>query len=160
GAPRQAARYHVAEHPRSGDKLPLGDQAFDGDGEGHHGEPGDHPHRPVPVAHKVHEVRRLFHEGPRSLIAWPTVLFGPPGGGAGCPGPLRGLRLGTPSRLRSCAPSHACPARQDLVESAAMTRMVKCAKLGETLPGLPYKPFNDALGQRIYESVSAEAWKQ
>src|SRR5678816_1915834 len=40
----------------------------------------------------------------------------------------------------------------------AMTRMVKCAKLGETLPGLPYKPFNDALGQRIYDSVSAQAW--
>jgi Fe-S cluster biosynthesis and repair protein YggX len=39
-----------------------------------------------------------------------------------------------------------------------MTRMVKCAKLGETLPGLPYKPFNDALGQRIYDSVSAQAW--
>jgi Fe-S cluster biosynthesis and repair protein YggX len=40
----------------------------------------------------------------------------------------------------------------------AMTRMVKCAKLGETLPGLPYKPFNDALGQRIYDTVSAQAW--
>jgi Fe-S cluster biosynthesis and repair protein YggX len=39
-----------------------------------------------------------------------------------------------------------------------MTRMVNCAKLGETLPGLPYKPFNDALGQRIYDSVSAQAW--
>jgi len=39
-----------------------------------------------------------------------------------------------------------------------MTRMVKCAKLGETLPGLPYKPFNDALGQRIYDAVSAQAW--
>jgi Fe-S cluster biosynthesis and repair protein YggX len=42
----------------------------------------------------------------------------------------------------------------------AMTRMVKCVKLGETLPGLPYKPFNDALGQRIYDSVSAQAWTQ
>src|SRR5882724_915851 len=39
-----------------------------------------------------------------------------------------------------------------------MSRTVKCAKLGETLPGLPYKPFNDALGQRIYDSVSAQAW--
>jgi Fe-S cluster biosynthesis and repair protein YggX len=39
-----------------------------------------------------------------------------------------------------------------------MTRLVKCAKLGETLPGLPYKPFNDALGQRIYDTVSAQAW--
>jgi Fe-S cluster biosynthesis and repair protein YggX len=42
----------------------------------------------------------------------------------------------------------------------AMTRMVKCVKLGETLPALPYKPFQDALGQRIYDSVSAEAWRQ
>lgn len=41
-----------------------------------------------------------------------------------------------------------------------MSRMVKCAKLGQTLPGLPYKPFNDALGQRIYDNVSAEAWQQ
>jgi Fe-S cluster biosynthesis and repair protein YggX len=38
--------------------------------------------------------------------------------------------------------------------------MVKCAKLGETLPALPYKPFNDALGQRIFDTVSAEAWRQ
>ena len=40
-----------------------------------------------------------------------------------------------------------------------MSRMVTCAKLGETLPGLPYKPFNDALGQRIYETISAKAWQ-
>jgi len=39
-----------------------------------------------------------------------------------------------------------------------MTRMVKCLKLGETLPGLPYKPFNDELGQRIYDNISAQAW--
>jgi Fe-S cluster biosynthesis and repair protein YggX len=51
-----------------------------------------------------------------------------------------------------------CRTPQNLVESVAMTRMVKCAKLGETLPGLPYKPFNDALGQRIYDTVSAQAW--
>jgi Fe-S cluster biosynthesis and repair protein YggX len=37
--------------------------------------------------------------------------------------------------------------------------MVKCSKLGDTLPALPYKPFNDTLGQRIYDSVSAEAWR-
>ncbi|MDQ3296628.1 MAG: oxidative damage protection protein [Myxococcota bacterium] len=37
--------------------------------------------------------------------------------------------------------------------------MVKCVKLNETLAGLPYKPFNDALGLRIYETVSADAWK-
>ena len=38
--------------------------------------------------------------------------------------------------------------------------MVKCAKLGAELPGLPYKPFADALGQRIYESISQDAWNQ
>jgi Fe-S cluster biosynthesis and repair protein YggX len=38
--------------------------------------------------------------------------------------------------------------------------MVKCAKLGEELPALPYKPFQDALGQRIYDQISAEAWRQ
>jgi Fe-S cluster biosynthesis and repair protein YggX len=41
-----------------------------------------------------------------------------------------------------------------------MSRMVKCAKLGATLPGIPYKPFQDALGQRIYDSISADAWAQ
>ena len=41
-----------------------------------------------------------------------------------------------------------------------MTRMVQCQKLGESLPGLAYKPFNDALGQRIFESISQQAWMQ
>jgi Fe-S cluster biosynthesis and repair protein YggX len=41
-----------------------------------------------------------------------------------------------------------------------MSRMVKCVKLGEELPGLPYKPFNDALGQRIYDNISAKAWQE
>lgn len=69
------------------------------------------------------------------------------------PGPTdrHGLR-----RLRGVATD--CRTARNLVESVAMTRMVKCAKLGETLPGLPYKPFNDALGQRIYDTVSAQAW--
>lgn len=40
-----------------------------------------------------------------------------------------------------------------------MSRMVTCAKLGQALPGLPFKPFNDALGQRIFDSVSAQAWQ-
>ena len=39
-------------------------------------------------------------------------------------------------------------------------RMVHCTKLHETLPGLPYKPFNDALGQRIYDTISAKAWQE
>src|SRR4051812_35066628 len=55
---------------------------------------------------------------------------------------------------------HALPVPAKPGRIHAMTRMVKCSKLGETLPGLPYKPFNDALGQRIYDSVSAQAWTQ
>jgi Fe-S cluster biosynthesis and repair protein YggX len=38
--------------------------------------------------------------------------------------------------------------------------MVLCAKLHQELPGLPYKPFADALGQKIFESISQEAWQQ
>ena len=41
-----------------------------------------------------------------------------------------------------------------------MPRMVKCAKLGAELPGMVYKPFNNDLGQRIYDNVSQDAWKQ
>jgi Fe-S cluster biosynthesis and repair protein YggX len=41
-----------------------------------------------------------------------------------------------------------------------MPRMVKCAKLGQELPGIPYKPFNNELGQKIYDTISMEAWKQ
>jgi Fe-S cluster biosynthesis and repair protein YggX len=39
-----------------------------------------------------------------------------------------------------------------------MARMVKCVKLGKELPGMLYKPFLNELGQRIYDSVSQEAW--
>ena len=38
-------------------------------------------------------------------------------------------------------------------------RTVQCVKLGHEAEGMPYKPFNDELGQRIYDSVSFEAWK-
>lgn len=41
-----------------------------------------------------------------------------------------------------------------------MARTVHCAKLGRELPGLAYKPFNNALGQRIYESISQQAWTE
>ena len=37
-------------------------------------------------------------------------------------------------------------------------RMVKCRKLGKELPGLPKPPYKNALGQKIYEEVSKEAW--
>jgi Fe-S cluster biosynthesis and repair protein YggX len=37
--------------------------------------------------------------------------------------------------------------------------MVKCAKLGQELPGVIYKPFDNELGKRIYENVSQDAWR-
>jgi Fe-S cluster biosynthesis and repair protein YggX len=41
-----------------------------------------------------------------------------------------------------------------------MPRLVKCAKLGQELPGVSYKPFKNELGQRIYDNVSQQAWMQ
>jgi Fe-S cluster biosynthesis and repair protein YggX len=40
-----------------------------------------------------------------------------------------------------------------------MPRMVKCAKLGQELPGVIYRPFNNELGQRIYDNISQDAWR-
>ena len=40
-----------------------------------------------------------------------------------------------------------------------MARMVKCRKLGKELPGLSFKPFPNALGQRIFDEISQDAWK-
>lgn len=37
-------------------------------------------------------------------------------------------------------------------------RMVKCAKFQKELPGLDEPPFNNELGQRIFNSVSKDAW--
>jgi len=41
-----------------------------------------------------------------------------------------------------------------------MSRIVKCSKLNEELDGLDFPPFPGELGQKIYENVSKEAWKQ
>ncbi|PPD03716.1 MAG: oxidative damage protection protein [Methylobacter sp.] len=41
-----------------------------------------------------------------------------------------------------------------------MTRMIHCVKLGKELLGLERAPYPGELGQRIYESVSKEAWQQ
>ena len=40
-----------------------------------------------------------------------------------------------------------------------MARMVNCVKLGREAPGMVWKPFADELGQRLFDNVSAEAWK-
>ena len=40
-----------------------------------------------------------------------------------------------------------------------MARMVNCAKLKQELPGLDAPPFPGELGQRIYDNISAEAYR-
>lgn len=40
-----------------------------------------------------------------------------------------------------------------------MTRMVQCAKLGKEAEGLDFPPFPGELGQKIFASVSKEAWQ-
>src|SRR5688572_10987981 len=52
--------------------------------------------------------------------------------------------------------------RWSLLSSAqvhAMPRTVFCRKLKRDLPGLPFKPFTDELGQLLYDHVSLEAWQ-
>lgn len=39
-------------------------------------------------------------------------------------------------------------------------RRVQCIKLGRELPGLTRVPWPGELGQRIFDQVSAEAWRQ
>ena len=38
-------------------------------------------------------------------------------------------------------------------------RMVHCVKLDQLLPGLDKQPFPGEIGEKIYEKVSAQAWK-
>ena len=38
-------------------------------------------------------------------------------------------------------------------------KMVKCVKFQREMPGMEEPPFNNELGKRIYENVSADAWK-
>lgn len=40
-----------------------------------------------------------------------------------------------------------------------MARMVHCVKLGKEAEGLERPPIKGELGQRVFESVSKEAWK-
>jgi len=41
-----------------------------------------------------------------------------------------------------------------------MARTVNCVVLGKEAEGLDYAPYPGELGQRIYESVSKEAWQR
>ncbi|TSA50256.1 MAG: oxidative damage protection protein [Nitrosomonadales bacterium] len=39
-----------------------------------------------------------------------------------------------------------------------MARMVNCVKLGREAEGMDFPPYPGALGKRIFENVSKEAW--
>ena len=54
-----------------------------------------------------------------------------------------------------CTPS---PAAQPAAAKPGQ-HTVKCVKFGKELPGLDEVPWNGPLGQRVYDSVSQEAWK-
>ena len=41
-----------------------------------------------------------------------------------------------------------------------MARMVKCAKLGKEAEGLDRLPYPGELGERIFETISKEAWQR
>lgn len=41
-----------------------------------------------------------------------------------------------------------------------MTRMVQCVVLGQEAPGLDRPPYPGPLGQRIFDSVSQQAWQR
>ncbi|MBK8172367.1 MAG: oxidative damage protection protein [Sandaracinaceae bacterium] len=40
-----------------------------------------------------------------------------------------------------------------------MARMVQCVKLGREAEGLDRPPFRNALGERLFQNISKEAWK-
>jgi Fe-S cluster biosynthesis and repair protein YggX len=40
-----------------------------------------------------------------------------------------------------------------------MARMVQCVKLGREAEGLDFPPYPGALGKRIFEQVSKQAWQ-
>ncbi len=41
-----------------------------------------------------------------------------------------------------------------------MSRTVNCIKLGQEAEGLDFPPLPGAIGQKIFENVSKEAWQQ
>ena len=41
-----------------------------------------------------------------------------------------------------------------------MAKMVQCVKLGREAEGLDRPPFKGELGQRVFDSVSKEAWQR
>lgn len=40
-----------------------------------------------------------------------------------------------------------------------MTRTIHCLKLGKEAEGLDFQPYPGALGKRVFEAISKEAWQ-
>jgi len=57
--------------------------------------------------------------------------------------------------MANCGPAPQQPAPA----SNASGRTVKCVKFQKDLPGLDTQPWPGDLGKRVYENVSAQAWK-
>lgn len=53
-----------------------------------------------------------------------------------------------------------CASALDALAAVAMSRMVHCVKLGREAPGLEKPPLKGPVGQRVFENVSAEAWRK
>jgi Fe-S cluster biosynthesis and repair protein YggX len=56
--------------------------------------------------------------------------------------------------MDECAPPQNQP-----VAGNTTGRIVRCVKFQKDMPGLDTPPWPGELGQRVYENVSAEAWK-
>jgi Fe-S cluster biosynthesis and repair protein YggX len=72
---------------------------------------------------------------------------------------VRSVQELNPKRWKNLPGSRSCGNKLGSCYNIPMPRMVKCAKLGRELPGLDEPPFDTELGKKIYENVSAEAWK-
>jgi Fe-S cluster biosynthesis and repair protein YggX len=57
--------------------------------------------------------------------------------------------------MDDCAP----PDAKEPTRSSTGGRTVQCVKFQKVLPGLETPPWPGELGQRIFESASAQAWK-
>ena len=65
------------------------------------------------------------------------------------------MQVGYYRRMANCAP----PSPEGPVAGNTSGRMVMCVKFQKEMPGLDTPPWPGALGQRVFESASAQAWK-
>jgi Fe-S cluster biosynthesis and repair protein YggX len=70
-------------------------------------------------------------------------------------GQLQGLGGRGPSGF----PARRLTALPSALKRSDMARMVQCAKLGRESEGLDRPPLKGELGQRIFDSISKEAWR-